>query len=126
MAWESRGGSRYYYTSRRCGGKVAKFYHGKGAFGEAAAGMVAEARRKRADRAAALADERARLAPALRAMDSLDEACRLMVEATMVLGGYHRHDYHWRRRRARVEDRGLAEPAGRGRDPGAAGAGAGR
>jgi hypothetical protein len=114
MAWEYRGGGRYYYTSQRRGGKVAKVYHGKDVFGEMAAAVLAEARLRRGREAEALAAERARLEPVERATKTLDDACRLMVEAALIADGYHNHEGHWRRRRVRRENGDVAEAAGRG------------
>jgi hypothetical protein len=60
MAWETRGRGCYFYSRRRRGATVDKVYHGKGFIGELAAGVIARSRRKRADRAQALAAEKAR------------------------------------------------------------------
>jgi hypothetical protein len=117
LALEFRGRRRrhaYYYSAAKRDGKVIKTYHGGGAVGGLAAGIFAASRQRRAQQAAALTAERARLEPADRAMAALDRACRLMVEAVLTADGYHKHDYHWRRRRVRVEDRGVAKAAGRG------------
>jgi hypothetical protein len=114
MAWEIRGQGRYFYESRRRRGVVEKIYLGKGALGELAAGLINESRRKRAEQAESLASEQARLATLVRAMARLDEAVRLMLQASLIASDYQRHDHHWRRRRVRLEDRGVAQAAGRG------------
>ena len=74
--------------------EVVKTYHGRGAIGGLAAGVVAMSKRKRARQAADLAAERARLEPADRAMAALEEGCRLMIEATLIGSGHHKYDYH--------------------------------
>jgi hypothetical protein len=108
--FEERGGVRHYFQSRREGTKVVKYSLGLGVVGEAAAGLVLEARRRRADRAGVLAAERARLATPDAALAALEAACDLMVEAELTAEGYHRHDYHrWRKRRVRQLDKGSRE-----------------
>jgi hypothetical protein len=114
MAWESRGRGRYYYISRREDGRVVKDYIGRGATGAIAAGLMAEARRKRADEAATLAAERARLAGPERAMAELNRACGLAIEATLTAEGFHRCCYKWRRRHVRKSGPGDAGIGGRG------------
>jgi hypothetical protein len=128
MAWERRaGGLYYYYSATRQGGRVVKTYHGHGVLGELAAGTLAMAKQRRAEQARALAVEKARLAPLVAAMATLDEACRLMVEATLIASGYHQKKSTWRRRRVRrLEDCAVAEATGRGRNPEPAGASPGR
>jgi hypothetical protein len=117
MAWEYRAGHRYYYSATRRGGRLEKVYHGKGLAGELAAEVIFRAKRRRAEQAETLAAEKARLAPLIWAMVTLDDACRLMAEASLVAGGFHQHNYAWRRRRVRFEDRGMVPAAVRGRDP---------
>jgi hypothetical protein len=117
MPWESRGRGRYFYTTRRRGRKVEKVYHGKGIVGNIAAGLVAQARQKKADLAAQLVAEQARVATLDWAMTTLDDVCELMLEATLYAKDFHNFNGHWRRRRVGIEDRKLAEAAGRGRGP---------
>ena len=119
MAWETRKSGRYFYSSRRRGGTVEKVYHGKGLAGELAAEVISGVKRRRAEQAKALAAEKARLAPLVWVMAILDDACRLMVEVTLIAGGLHQHNYAWRRRRVRqLEDRSMIKTTGRGRDTG--------
>ena len=106
MAWERRGVGLYYYSSTRRDGKVVKAYHGQGLVGRLAADAFDRARQRRADRASALAAERARLAPIEEAMAALDRACRLMTRASLVAGGYYESCGHWRRRRGRRAEAG--------------------
>src|SRR5450432_3066636 len=98
MSWESRKRGRFYYRAVKQGGKVEKTYIGAGAAGQAAAALVAEAKQRRADQAAALEAEKARLATPVRAMAELDRACSLAIEASLTAAGYHKFDYKWRRR----------------------------
>jgi hypothetical protein len=108
--FEERGGVRHYFQSRRRGPKVVKYSLGRGVVGEAAAGLVLEAGRRRADRARVLAAEQAGLAAPDAALAALEAACDLMVEAELTAAGYHRHDHHrWRKRRVRHLDPGSRE-----------------
>jgi hypothetical protein len=101
VAWETRGGRRFFYTAVKRDGRTIKTFVGGGAVGEVAAGLVAESRRVRADQAAALEAERARLSAPDRAVAALDRACALAVEAALTAAGYHRCSYKWRRRHVR-------------------------
>jgi hypothetical protein len=101
VSWELRKGRRVYYSAEKRDGRVVKVHIGRGAVGEVAAGLVAEARRRRADEAAALEAEKVRLAVPDRAMAALDEACGLAIEASLTAVGFHRFDYKWRRRHVR-------------------------
>jgi hypothetical protein len=93
---------------------VEKTYHGKGVLGELASGTIDRAKLRRAEQSEALAAEKARLSPLVRSMATLDDLCQLMVRATLYAGGYHKFHGFWRRRRVRLEDRGVAQAAGRG------------
>jgi hypothetical protein len=101
MAWERRKPGRYYfYRSRRVGGRVVKDYFGKGAVGQLAADLAEEGRARRAEDAAALCAEQARLEALDRAPKALGRAATVLVEAALVVGGYRRFNYGpWRRRR---------------------------
>ncbi len=114
MAWESRGTRRYYYSATRRGGRVEKTYHGKGVLGELASATIDRAKLRRIEKAEALAAEKARLTPLVQAMTTLDQACLLMVKANLYAGGYHEFNGFWRRRRVRLENRGVVQAAERG------------
>src|SRR4051794_6602787 len=97
MAWESRPGGRYYYKSVRRAGRVRKVYLGRGAAAELAEQFAAEAKARRAAEAAAAGAALARLGPPEAAMAELDAACKLAVEAALMVVGFRRVDYAWRR-----------------------------
>jgi len=103
MAWEWRGGTTFYYHPRRVEGRVVKVFLGSGPPAQLAADLVAEARDRRADLAQARKAEQARLGELDGAVDRLDRACALMVEATLKAEGMGEE----RRRR-----RGTAATAG--------------
>jgi hypothetical protein len=100
VAWESRCRGRYYYAAARQDGRVVKCYVGRGPLAELAAGLDAEARRRRAGRAEAVRDDQARHEPAERALAELDAACALLTEAILTAAGYRRVNHGpWKRRR---------------------------
>jgi hypothetical protein len=111
MAWESRPSGRFYYRSRRVGGRVRKTYFGNGPAAELASLMDREARDRRRAEAAAIAAERSRVEPGDLALVRLDAACALMLGATLAVAGYYRADDGSWRRRSHVP----AHPAGRSR-----------
>ena len=98
MAWEARGGSRYFYKVSRDGGRVRRLYLGNGPVAELAA---RDAELRRAERRAR-ARSQARLEAAEAASRELAELADLLARAALVAAGYHRHDRGaWRRRRER-------------------------
>ena len=99
MAWEARGGRRYYTRSKRVNGRVTREYVGAGAVAELAA--AADALR-RADRRAAMEARRAEEAGWREALAPLLELSRVVdvvVRAALLVGGYHRHFRTWRKKR---------------------------
>jgi hypothetical protein len=103
MAWERRGSRHYFYTAVRRGDRVVKRYLGAGAAAEATAWLRDRARRDRAAAAEALRAEDARLAELDRRGRDLDRLCARLVEAHLLLAGFHRPNYgSWRRRRGRT------------------------
>jgi hypothetical protein len=102
MAWERRGNRSYYYRSVRRGGRVVKEYFGTGRVAELCAqldGLTLERRAiERQDRAA----ERDRSAALEARTLELIQLTDVLVAATLMVAGYHRHDRGtWRRRRDR-------------------------
>ena len=101
MAWEERNGNLYYYRKRREGNRVVSEYVGKGAWIHA---MATQEKRER-DR---LRYERWKQRQEIkeyeemrnqlnRAMDSV----RDLVQAALLLNGYHTHKGQWRKKRER-------------------------
>ena len=98
VAWEARGGGRYYYKVSRDDGRVRRLYLGNGPVAELAA---RDAELRRAERRAR-ARSQARLEAAEAASQELAELADLLARAALVAAGYHRHDRGaWRRRRER-------------------------
>jgi hypothetical protein len=96
MAWERRGGRRFFYRSVKRGGKVTKEYYGAGPAAELAAQLVSQARAARAAAAAALQAERQRHERLDRFTNDLDAACRRLTEATLLAAGFRRVNYEWK------------------------------
>ena len=101
MAWESRGGDRYFYRAEKVDGRVVKTYVGRGLVGRIAERKVEEGRRRRLEAAAAFKAEQTRLITPERALAQHEAACKLMLEVNLRLAGYHRVDHKWRKRRVR-------------------------
>jgi hypothetical protein len=102
MGYEIRKSGRYYYRSERdpMTGRVKKRYVGRGPHAKAAATALEARRKQRADERLTVT----RVDGDLRAIDSLmaelGEVAILLMEATLLAAGYHRHNYGpWRRRR---------------------------
>jgi hypothetical protein len=100
MAWERRRRGYYYYRSKRVRGRVVKQYYGSDPIGQLAADLAEEGRARRAEDAAALRAEQARLEALDRPPAALDRACALLAAAALTAGGYRRWNFgEWRRRR---------------------------
>src|SRR5947209_2684518 len=93
VAWDVRGGGRYYYRSVRHGDKVRRVYVGTGPAAEAAAEYDALARAIRGearDRSqAARVTERQRLDAALGPLGRLDALAGALTALALVGAGYH-------------------------------------
>jgi hypothetical protein len=118
MGWKERKGRFYYYKTTRERGEVRTRYVGGGEVGELAAALdLLAGVRRRADRAAALDAERARLTAMAEADGRLARYCRgveLVNRAAMEVAGLHRHDRaRWRKARmGTVAKRKKPAPAG--------------
>jgi len=101
------------YLSRRdpATGRVKKIYLGRGPKAEAAAETLAARRKQRAvdRRAVEIAESQVRVADDL--TTALDEAAALLLEAVLLVAGFHRVNYGpWRKRRGNRDHGG--RPAG--------------
>ena len=100
MAWERRGNRSYYYRSVRTGTRVTKEYAGGGLMGALAEEFEAERREKRAYEVDRRRRERARWAALEQPARELDELADVLMTASLMMAGFHRHDRgEWRRRR---------------------------
>ncbi len=99
MAWEERGGGRYYYRTHWVNGRPVKEYVGGGLVGR----LSAEADRIKRERAEA---EKARHRRELERLEALaapvlelSEAAEILARAPLIAAGFHRHKGEWRRAR---------------------------
>ena len=108
MAWEQRGNHRYYYRSRKIGGRVVKEYIGSGATADLiSAHDEAERERRGADRERIRAEVR-RLAELAAGYETLSRAVDAMTAAALIAAGYRQHARGaWRKQR----DAGATETA---------------
>lgn len=103
MAWETRGGRRYYYRKVWKDGRCFSVYEGGGLLGQLKAQRDEKARSEA--RRVAL-DTRAQLA-ALDAVDALIDrewqAVKAAADAALEAAGYHQHKRQWRLRRGEAK-----------------------
>ena len=99
MAWEQRGGQRYYYKKIRKGDKVVSQYWGNGpeARGVAAMQEVNERRVWRKENAMRKMKEEVEAIDPL--LDALERTLQTLTRSTLLLAGFHEHKGQWRRRR---------------------------
>jgi hypothetical protein len=99
MAWVNRPSGRYYYRTRREGGRVISEYVGAGYVAEALARMDDIDRAARAKSAAdwrrTIEDDRRQSA----ALAQVDDLVKSAVAAVLIANGYHQHKRQWRRKR---------------------------
>ena len=100
MGWEQVGGRRYFYLSRRVGGRPRRVYVGPANSPAAELAAAADHLRRLGREAAARERqaERERLRGAEAPLLDLCELTDVLARAALVLAGYHRHDRgEWRR-----------------------------
>jgi hypothetical protein len=102
MPWESRHGRRYFYRNQRLGGRAVKRYYGRGEIAELAENLENAAKATQAEsaqRLGVLIEETARIDKAIR---FLDDGCRKLTAANLLIEGHYRHSNgEWRRRGTR-------------------------
>jgi hypothetical protein len=99
VAWEERGGRRYYYRSVRDGGRVRKEYVGAGYFAELSARSDEIVRARRESKRCEDRDELERLEDLVAPAWEVREAAAVLARASLVAAGYHRHKGEYRRER---------------------------
>jgi hypothetical protein len=101
MAWELRGQRRYFYRSRREGGRIRKAYGGAGLLGELAARAHAGERVRRTYRLHQEQERQRTIAADDRLLAAFDRAVEGLMRDTLVAAGLHQHHRgEWRRQRA--------------------------
>ncbi len=92
MGWKTINGRRYYYKSKRVGGRVESRYFGAGESGSIIAEMDAIDRlEKAAEREESDAEEQA-------VAEWFDDV-QAVADSAMVEAGFHKHRGQWRRKR---------------------------
>ena len=99
MAWDNRGGRRYFYRSQRIGGTVRRVYCGTGARGEQAEQELAQAQARRAKERQAMTALEAKLTPLVAMAEELEDGIDALVQAVLQSNGFHEHKGQWRRLR---------------------------
>jgi hypothetical protein len=99
MPWESRHGKRYFYRNLRRGGRAVKVYCGRGEIAELAENLESAAKSVQAEstqRLGVLVEQTASISKAIR---FLDDGCRKLIAANLLVEGHFLHSNgQWRRR----------------------------
>lgn len=99
MGWETRGKQRVYYRKRRIGDSVRSEYVGAGYSAELMAQLDAH-ERQQAEVCRRAFEEIQRREDAIdRQIDSIGEQLQQLVDATLLVSGYHQHRRQWRKQR---------------------------
>ena len=99
MSWESRGGTARYFTRTiRVNGGFVREYHGRGQIAEFVANEFARKRDQRG-RGERWRDFRKNLRQADKLVISFCDQTDVLLRATLLAAGFHRHSGEWRRRR---------------------------
>jgi hypothetical protein len=99
MGWKTINGHRYYYKSKREGGRVKSTYFGAGEAGTLMANMVAFERLERVDERERLREERQESDAEETAVSEWFDQIQAAAEAAMIDAGFHKHKGQWRRKR---------------------------
>jgi hypothetical protein len=101
VAWKTRKKRNYYYRNRRVGKRVVSEYVG-GTFGAHCEAQRDQARRGLAEVARRdLEVVKAEQAAIDAQLDELGAQLDELVDATLILAGYHQHKRQWRKKRER-------------------------
>ncbi len=95
MGWEQRGSYQYYIRKEKRHGRTVRMSYGRGQAAITAA--TADAQRRQAQETAQAA--RAHLATLDRQLDALSGVIEQLMQATLLVAGYHQHHRSaWRKR----------------------------
>jgi hypothetical protein len=99
-AWESRRkGREYYYKKRRVGGAVVSEYIGAGLLGELTKRADKQARQKAEVQRQAWQEVNRREEAIDRQIDEVGAQVQALVDAALLVSGYHQHRRQWRKQR---------------------------
>jgi hypothetical protein len=100
VAWEERGGGRYYYyRTHWVNGRPVKEYVGGGLAGRLASEADRIDRERREARALEERREREKLEALAAPVLELSEAAEILARAHLIAAGFHRHKGEWRHER---------------------------
>jgi hypothetical protein len=99
VAWEERGGGRYYYRTHWVNGRPVKEYVGGGLAGRLASESDHIDRERREARALEERREREKLEALAAPVLELSEAAEILARAHLIAAGFHRHKGEWRHER---------------------------
>src|SRR5262249_29757460 len=99
MGWKTINGHRYYYKSRRVGGRIETIYFGAGESGSLMAQIDAIDRLAKAAEREKERDVREESDSEEQAVASWFDHVQAVADAAMVEAGFHKHRGQWRRKR---------------------------
>ena len=114
MGWKQIGSNRYFYRSRREGGKVVSEYFGQGDSGRLMAEILRFETIERMARRREEKDEREEAAEEDRGIAEWFERVEAVATGAMLAAGFHKHHGQWRRKRHDGIDNDGDEPTGDG------------
>jgi hypothetical protein len=99
MGWEARGSHSYYYRKERDGSSVRSVYVGRGEMAQLTAALLAMQREDRRIKNQKLQQEQASLKALDLDLDVMLWAVNTMMDAALIVAGFHQHKRQWRKRR---------------------------
>jgi hypothetical protein len=99
MAWEDRNGKRYYYRKRREGGRVISEYVGGGLSGEITETLDRQDRAETEYKRRELRRQKQATAAIDRQVGEVEKYAKAIMQAGLLLAGYHAPKRQWRKRR---------------------------
>jgi hypothetical protein len=99
MGWKTINGHRYYYKSRRVGGRIETTYHGAGESASLFAQIDAIDRLEKVAEREKDRDEREESDSEEQTIAGWFDHVQTVADAAMVEAGFHKHRGQWRRKR---------------------------
>lgn len=104
MGWKQIGNNRYFYRSRREGGKVASEYFGSGDSGNLMAGIIRYETVERLARREEEKDDREEASEHDQVFAEWFDKVEAVATGAMLAAGFHNHHGQWRRKRHGQDD----------------------
>ena len=99
MGWEKRGNNKYYYRKKRVGNKVFSEYIGAGPAAEKIAQEDKLERQNRKDEHQTWRRRKVEINALDDELDSITSYTHMLINAHLLLVGYHSHKGQWRKKR---------------------------